>query len=97
MKSSVVPAAAALVLGALALAPSTSLAEHRCDHPRGIGEERACAKAAESPEALRRFITRTRMIWGLSYADFARDEPASLRAAAPHPDNGIRTASIERR
>ncbi len=94
MKPSITEAAAALVLSALALAPSTSFAEHRCDHPRGIGEARACAKAAESPEALRRFIERTRMIWGLAYADYA-DYAPSPRTAAPHPDNGIRTASAE--
>jgi hypothetical protein len=92
MKTFTAPIATTVVLGALALVPSTSFAANRCDHPRGVAEERACAKAAESPEALRRFITRTRMIWGLSYADYARDEPAP-RAAAPHPDNGIRTAS----
>ena len=96
MKSITAPIAATLVLTALALVPSTSFAGHRCDRPRGVGEERACAKAAEGPEALRRFITRTRMIWGLSYADYAGDE-VPPRVAAPHPDNGIRTASTTRR
>lgn len=95
MKSITAPIASTLVLTVLALVPSTSFADSRCDRPRGVGEERACAKAAEGPAALRRFITRTRMIWGLSYADYARDE-AAPRAAAPHPDNGIRTASTTR-
>ena len=95
MKSSIHPAAATLVLGALAFAPSTSFAAHVCDHPRGIAEERACAKAAEGPEALRRFVTRTRMIWGLSYADYAH-YPRAKRVGVPHPDNGIHLASTKR-
>ena len=95
MKSITAPIASTLVLTVLALVPSTSFADSRCDRPRGVGEERACAKAAEGPEALRRFITRTRMIWGLSYADYAGDE-AARRREARHRASDDETASTTR-
>jgi hypothetical protein len=37
------------------------------------GKRGAHAAALQSPEALRRYIDRTRMIYGLDYAEFARD------------------------
>jgi hypothetical protein len=62
----------ASLFAAVAFAPSSALAQHRCDNPSGMIDKRACAKAAEGADALRIFITRTRMIWALRYEDYAR-------------------------
>jgi hypothetical protein len=60
----------------LALCALASPAQaHRCDAPKPGGEARACAADAQGPEALRRFIERTRMIYGLYYYDLRREEP----------------------
>src|SRR5436190_11525869 len=56
----------------LAFAPFVSArAEYRCDVPRVGGEARACAAAAQGPTELRRFIERTRGIYGFYYWDYA--------------------------
>ena len=59
-------------LAALSIVPVTAQAEDRCARPNGSVEERACAMAAAGPEALRRFIERTRGIYLLYYGDYAR-------------------------
>lgn len=62
-------------------------AEFKCDRPQlGRVDATACAKAAEGATSLRRYVTRTRMIYGLQMSDYARfegDEPkaSSTRAA----------------
>ncbi len=43
-------------------------------HQLGIGERRAQQAAAEGPDALRQFIWRTRMIYGLYIYDFVTPE-----------------------
>jgi hypothetical protein len=89
------------VLGAplfavLTLAPASSFAEHRCDHPKGVAEERACAKSAEGPDALRRFVQRTAAIWGLSYRDYARDrDEPTANEKEPAPATATRTAATQ--
>jgi hypothetical protein len=45
---------------------------HATMQPRSPGERGAMAAAAKGPDALRRYIQRTRMIYGLRYEDFAR-------------------------
>lgn len=40
---------------------------------QGPGERGARVAAAKSPQALRQYIFRTRMIYGLQYSDFARE------------------------
>ena len=64
------------ILGAgvvLAVAPLLSAhAAGRCDAPQVGPDARACAYAMQGPAELRRFIERTRMIYGLSYWDYAR-------------------------
>ena len=54
-----------------------------CNNPRGSVETRACAKAKEGPDALRRFIDRTRMIYALDYQDYAPKYNESQVAASP--------------
>jgi hypothetical protein len=64
---------AAAILAAGAWIPAAS-AQSPCASPRGSVEQRACAAAAQGPDALRRFVTRTRHIYALYYADFASPE-----------------------
>ena len=70
----------------LAAAPFVSArAADRCDVARTGGEARACAAAAQGPTELRRFVERTRAIYGLYYWDYAPHAEAAA-AAAPAPD-----------
>ena len=63
-----------------------AFAAGRCDKPNGAVEQRACEKAAEGPDALRRFVQRTRMIHALYYYDYARERaPAAAIASAAAP------------
>lgn len=78
--------ASAALLAAMAFATTPGLAASRCDNPNGRIEQRACAKAAESAQALRRFVERTRMIYALYYYDFA-PEDRDTAAAAVQPSH----------
>ena len=72
-----------LVSTGLALAAAPLLSAHaayRCDVPRAGPEARACAMAAQGPIELRRFIERTRAIYGLYYWDYVRRERDALAA-----------------
>ncbi len=74
------------VLLTTALAPAR--AEFKCDgRPLSRVDSTACAHAAQGPDSLRRFITRTQWIYGLQMRDYVRfegDEPNALRARATH-------------
>ena len=75
MKSRFVQCSAVAVLLATgAFAPTSALAEYKCDNPTRMIDKRACEKAAEGPDALRHFISRTRMIWQLYIWDYIRRE-----------------------
>ena len=75
MKRFHVPTAAATaLLAAIAFAPTAAHADFKCASPNGSIEMRACAMAAAGPDALRRFVQRTRNIYGLYYWDFVRAE-----------------------
>ena len=94
MKADLIQAAAvASLFASIAFTATAVRAEHRCDTPTGVIDPRACAKAAEGPDALRNFVLRTRTIWNLYYWDYARDgeqgaagstatQPASLASPA---------------
>jgi len=81
----------ALVTGA-AIPSSPAFAAYRCDNPTAPFDLRACAIAAQGPDALRRYIERTRGIYSLYFFDYARvgapavaaTEPVRM-AAAPAP------------
>jgi hypothetical protein len=66
--------AAAASLVTLGLVPMAAQAEYRCDSPKSSIELRACAIAAQGPDALRRFVYRTSSIYGLYYFDFVRPD-----------------------
>jgi len=74
MKRSAV-VAVAVCLASIWFTPGIALAANKCANPQGSVERRACAMSAAGPEALRRFIYRTRGIYNLYYPDFARREP----------------------
>jgi hypothetical protein len=65
--------AASVLLAALAFAP-VAQAEYKCANPNGSIEQRACAMAAAGPEALRRFVERTRGIYLIYYWDYVRTD-----------------------
>lgn len=58
----------ALIL--LALTASAAQATARCETPTHPVDRVACAKAKESPEALRRYIQRTQPIYMLYFWDY---------------------------
>lgn len=78
-------------LASVILAGSFSLAAYAvdpihavdCTSPHGTGEARACEKAKQGPDALRRFVHNTRMIYGLYYWDFVPQDNDSQVAALP--------------
>jgi hypothetical protein len=73
---------------ALGGATSPAQAAGRCDDARTMVDQRACEAANQGSETLRRFVERTRMIYSLSYYDFARDEtsPPARVASPQQPD-----------
>ena len=73
---------AGLVLAAAPLVAAS--AASLCDMPQLGPDARACAAEAQGPTELRRFVTRTRAIYGLYDGDYARPAPAA--AAAPAAD-----------
>lgn len=77
-----------LIGAGLVLAAAPLLSAHagnRCDAPQAGPDARACAAAAQGPTELRRFVERTRAIYGLYYWDYARPEKESL-TTGPAPD-----------
>ena len=76
--------AAVTLVAAFSSAGTPAIAAGKCDNPNGMTEQPACAKAAEGPDALRQFVTRTRAVYGLYYFDYARDDAPAVAAATPH-------------
>src|SRR5262245_30748967 len=60
---------------ALTLMLATSaFAASRCDAPTTYVDRTACEKAKQSPESLRRYVERTRMLYELYYWDYITPE-----------------------
>ena len=76
--------AAASLLAAIVFAP-TAIAQTKCDNPRVSIDQRACAKAAESIEALHLFVWRTRMIWDLNMANYAHSQQPIVASVTRNP------------
>jgi hypothetical protein len=75
MKRFYIPAAAAAVLlAAIAFAPSAAQADYKCARPNGSVQQRACEMAAAGPDVLRRFIQRTRGIYNLYFWDYVQTD-----------------------
>jgi hypothetical protein len=62
----------AATFAAMAWVPTSAQAADHCVSPNGSIEQRACAMAAAGPDALRRFVERTRGIYMLYYEDYAK-------------------------
>ncbi len=83
-------AIAGFVATAAITASAPSAAKSKCERPQGIAEQRACAGAARGFDALRAFVQRTRMIYGLYLIDFltpeqvAAAQPATTSLASQH-------------
>ena len=85
------------LLAATTCAPTVALADHICDAQQGMIERRACAKAAEGNDALRRFVSRTQAIWHLYYYDYARPDPTDIAAPAaiaPHAPTAAQAGNV---
>ena len=75
-----------VVAGAIALT-SPAHAAGRCDAPKAGSEARACAAAQQGPDGLRRFVERTRMIYGLYFNDLARPEAEAVAVESDKAPN----------
>ena len=72
MSNRILASAAVVSFGVLAAASgAASATESRCANPRDFIDAKACAALAAGPEALVRFIERTRMVYGLYIWDYA--------------------------
>ena len=81
---------------AFALTPVASAAD--CAAPKGAGEVRACAAAAQGVTELRRFVARTQPIYLFSVAEFADAMPARVAVAESGPAvnaGPVRLATVE--
>ena len=67
MKRSTLGFAAAAVAASFALVPAA-----QAQSAPNTGEQRAAEAAKKGPAELRRFINRTRMVYGLNYNDFLK-------------------------
>ena len=75
MKRFYLPASvAAALLTAIAFVPSAAQADYKCARPSGSVQQRACEMAAAGPDALRRFVQRTRGIYNLDFWDFVQTD-----------------------
>jgi hypothetical protein len=79
-----------LAIAAVAtIVSATARAEYRCNSSALPEEKRACELVKQGPDALRRFIDRTRTIYALYFydyvteADWARWDAARRTAQAP--------------
>ena len=82
----------------LALLAFPARAEFKCDGRQlSRVDARACAHAAQGPDSLRRFITRTENIYGLQMRDYVRfvgDEPFPPRARVAPASQVSKPASV---
>ena len=77
----------------LAVAPLLSArAANRCDVPQVGPDARACAVAVQGSTELRRFIERTRAIYGLYYWDYVRPEKDALAAEPASSPSKVATS-----
>jgi len=79
------------LVATLASSSPPAQAASRCDDPQTAVDRRACSFAAQGPDALRRFVERTRAIYALYYPDYARGDgaipPAPVASQRPDPQS----------
>ena len=71
------------LLAGFAFSTTQALAASKCDSPQSMIDKRACEKAAAGAEDLRRFVERTRTIYGLYYYDFAKEDRVPAAPTQP--------------
>ena len=83
---------------AMAIVPLVSAhAENHCDTAPVGPDVNACAAAAQGPTELRRYVERTRGVYGLYYWDYAHPGKATMGASAPTASKvAASTAKLER-
>ena len=83
---------------AMAIAPLVSAnADNLCDAETVGPDAKACAAAAQSPIELRRYVERTRGVYGLYYWDYAHPgKPAMARAETTPGKMAASPAKLER-
>ena len=77
-----------MVLSGLSLLSITqpAYAEYKCDQKfLSQVDAKACAAAAEGADSLRRFLSRTRGVYGLQIADYARFEDEAKTSSVARP------------
>lgn len=57
----------------------------KCAVPQGPVDRKACAAAADGPDALRRFVDRTKAVYGLYFWDYVQ-EGDRFKARRTHVD-----------
>lgn len=78
-----------LLVPALALVSAQARAEFKCDAPSTRIDRVACEKAKESPQALRQYIQRVRVIDSLQFSDYVSE--AQERTWAAEESNRVPT------
>lgn len=63
----------AVAIVVAAFVAGSAQAENRCKDPFSTLDQRVCALAKQGPDELRRFIDRTRSIYGLYFYDYATE------------------------
>ncbi|MEP6607526.1 MAG: hypothetical protein ABJA83_02480 [Burkholderiaceae bacterium] len=90
--------ASLLLMPALALVSAPARAEFKCDASPLHFDRTACEKAKESPQALRLYIQRVRMIYNLQFSDYVNEtqervwaqNESNTTAAKPAPVQSAR-------
>ena len=77
---------------------SSAHAGNRCDSEPVGPDAKACAAAAQSPTDLRRYVERTRGLYGLYYWDYAHPNKGAMAAKSGPTTSTIAasTAKLER-
>jgi hypothetical protein len=81
----------ATALLTLAATPAASAAP-RCENPGLMADRKACEKAREGADALRRFVSRTQSIYGLYFWDYIMPEQMDRQATTAAPDSRVAKA-----
>lgn len=86
---------AVLLVPALALASMQARAEFKCDAPPTRIDRVACEKAKESPQALRQYIQRIRVIESLQFSDYVSEAQARAWLQAESDRAAAKRASVQ--
>ena len=83
-----------LFVPALAFVSTQARAEFKCDAPSGF-DRVACEKAKESPQALRQYIQRIRVIESLYFPDYVSEAQARAWLQAESDRAAAKKASVK--